>query len=281
GDLDAFGTEGVGSEPNADMVWARNDGGGQFTVIPGIAEGDGDFVQGATAGAFGDTERLRVLISWHEAGKGIQSFSPVVGEESTRRWDYEVIIDESQDEDLSSPDVDGDGDLDVMMGTMWLPNRPGGSPTVTLHQPATGTPDRHRSVDMDGDGDIDVVVSYEDSQNGRVAWYEQGDNPEDPWTEHPIGDVTLGLSMDVGDIDRDGDIDVVVGEHSTTDPNSMSLLLFENGGDSRSWLRGRISTGDEHHDATVLVDLDGDNDLDIASLGWTHGRVVVFENPGV
>ena len=39
-----------------------------------------------------------------------------------------------------------------------------------------------------------------------------------------------------------------------------------------------IVTGDEHHDGTRLFDIEGDGDLDIASIGFTHGRMMVYEN---
>jgi hypothetical protein len=33
-----------------------------------------------------------------------------------------------------------------------------------------------------------------------------------------------------------------------------------------------VNMGDEHHDGAVLVDVDGDGDLDIISIGWTIAR---------
>lgn len=39
---------------------------------------------------------------------------------------------------------------------------------------------------------------------------------------------------------------------------------------------GRI--GDEHHDGAVLADIDDDGDLDILSIGWSHARVLLYEN---
>ncbi len=278
GDLDAFGTQGIGSQANAELAWAQNNGDGTFDVLTNVPDGTGDFLQGATAGRFQDDGPVQVLLSWHEEGRGIQSFAPPPGEEATGRWARGLVSETSQDEQVSNGDIDGDGDNDIMLGTRWIENIPNGA-THTLHTPGSGTPDRHRLVDMDNDGDLDVVVSYEDKVNGRVAWYEQGENASEAWAEHPIANVTMGLSLDVGDIDGDGDLDVVVGEHSTQDPSSMSLLVFENGGDADTWKAGTIFTGDEHHDGTILFDADGDGDLDIASIGWTHGRVAVYENP--
>jgi hypothetical protein len=44
------------------------------------------------------------------------------------------------------------------------------------------------------------------------------------------------------------------------------------------WNRHLVYTGDEHHDGAQVVDIDNDGDLDIISIGWTHNRVVLYEN---
>lgn len=278
GDVDLVGTQGVGAAPNSELIWARNDG-SELTLFTNIESGAGDFVQGAAAGRFSPDGPLLVVVSWHEANRGVQSFAVTPGDPAAGSWSFGLVTEESQDEEVQLGDIDGDGDLDLMLGTKWIRNDITSGEVFTLHEPATGAPDRNRLVDMDGDGDLDVVVSYEDAVNGRVAWYEQGDDPAERWTEHPIGNVTLGLSLDVGDLDGDGDTDVVVGEHSTSDATAMSLLVFENAGDHNTWVEGQIHVGDEHHDGAQLVDIDGDGDLDIVSIGWTHGRTAVYLNP--
>ena len=280
GDIDLVGTQGVGSSPNANLIWARNDG-DSLVVFDNVEPGTGDFPQGAAIGRFAPAGPLLVLVSWHEAGNGLQSFQVIDGDPSANVWGFGLVTDFSQDEEIQLGDIDGDTDLDVMMGNAWLRNDTTSGEVFTLHTPTSGTPDRNRLVDMDGDGDLDVVVSYEDAVNGRVAWYEQGDDPAQLWTEHLIGTLTMGLSLDVGDIDGDGDIDVVVGEHSTSDTAAMSLLLFENTGDNLTFAQGEIYVGDEHHDGAQLVDLDRDGDLDVVTIGWTHGRTVAYLNPAV
>jgi hypothetical protein len=87
------------------------------------------------------------------------------------------------------------------------------------------------------------------------------------------------MSLDVGDVDRDGDIDVVAGEHNRTNAETSRAFIFENeDGLGRTWARHLVYAGDEHHDGTQLVDIDGDGDLDIVSIGWDNPRVLLYEN---
>ena len=80
-------------------------------------------------------------------------------------------------------------------------------------------------------------------------------------------------------MDADGDLDVVVGEHRTSQPQKASLFVFENlDGKGAQWQRHMIYQGDEHHDGAQVVDIDSDGDMDIISIGWTHNKVLLYEN---
>ena len=314
GFLDILGTEGVGSASNDNFVWARNDGSGNFTIRNNIDTADGDFLQGVAADEFvsGNAE---VALSWHRADRGIQILD-VPSDPLNDKWPWRQISPTSQDEALSSGDIDRDGDRDLLLGTKWLRNdsaagsssgwvepalngatKPLTNPLGTNEQQAeapssgpwsvhdlfqgSGNPDRNRLADINGDGRLDAVVGYEAiNVQGKLAWYEQPETATNLWTEHIIADDVIGpMSLDVGDIDGDTDLDVVVGEHYLSNEAAARVLFYENPGNNNGpWIPHLISTGDEHHDGTQLVDIDNDGDLDVLSIGWGHNRVLLYEN---
>ena len=143
-----------------------------------------------------------------------------------------------------------------------------------------GDPDRNRLADINGDGRLDAVVGFEAiSRPGDVLWYEQGATVAAPWTEHRIATIIGPMSLDVADMDGDGDLDVIVGEHNLKDPASARLLVFENtDGRGTRWKEHLVWRGDEHHDGAHVADMDGDGDLDIVSIGWGHRQVLYYEN---
>lgn len=145
-------------------------------------------------------------------------------------------------------DLDRDGDLDVLMtngdmfddkilkpyhGIQWLENK--GTFPFTGHMLAT-MPAVHRAqaVDLDGDGDLDIVAcalaSAEDVE-GRslpaVVWLEQ---TRPGVFERHVLEVGLPThaTLDVGDIDNDGDMDIVVGNFTLDTPVQGLVEIFEN-----------------------------------------------------
>ena len=267
---DVLGTAGEGARPNAEFHLAKNEG-GTFTAAE-VAKAAGDFLQGVAVARFDPKGPLQVALSWHKAGFGVQMLTPGPA------WDWKTISQVSQDEDLSAGDIDRDGRIDLLMGTKWLRNGPDGWTLHTLND-SPGDPDRNRLADVNGDGRLDAVIGYEAiNVPGKLAWYEQGAAADGAWTEHVIGTPVGPMSMDVRDMDGDGDPDVVIGEHNYKEPATARMLIYENLGQGKSWKLHVVSTGDEHHDGAQAVDIDGDGDLDLISIGWSHPRVLVYEN---
>lgn len=278
GDLDVLGTQGIGANSDARFVWARNDGSGNFTVLQNISPGNGDFLQGVATGIFQSGGGEQLALSWHQEGRGIQMLT-VPADPSATTWPWAQISTTSQDEALSSADIDRDGDLDLLLGTQWLRND-GGNWTALSLSTTSEPPDRNALADINRDGRLDAVVGFEAiSISGKVAWYEQGQEATAAWTEHIIATVVGPMSLDMVDMDADGDLDVVVGEHNLADPATARLHIFENL-DSRGgqWADHIVYTGDEHHDGAQVVDIDNDGDYDLISIGWGHSQVLLYEN---
>jgi hypothetical protein len=93
-----------------------------------------------------------------------------------------------------------------------------------------------------------------------VVWYENprpaGSPARSAWKAHAIAEVK-GHDIEVGDIDRDGDLDVVAREGET------AVLLQES---PTRWTTVKLNTGGRG--GTALADLDGDGDLDIVQNGY-------------
>ena len=175
-------------------------------------------------------------------------------------------------------DVDGDGDLDLaIVGWMsFIYLNDGGvletSPSRTLD---TGNPSVTSAVwgDIDGDGDLDLVVGYagrgHSGSQDRIFINNNG-TLESASNWSPSYGFTS--SLDWGDVDRDGDLDLAVGINSA---NSNLIYLNQNGvlESSPSW-----SSGEKEYTRSVAWgDIDSDGDLDLA-VGNSDTPIRVYTN---
>lgn len=256
------------------FVWAQNDGAGTFKVFDNIDSTHGDYLQGAAL----LNDKRNVVLSWHKANHGIQLFS-IPSDPANEPWHWELISGTSQDEQLTSGDIDNDGDADLLLGTIWLEKTPDSWISHTLYQ-SKGKPDRNQLVDMNGDGKLDAVVGYEAiSKTGLIAWYQQNETATQMWEQHIIGTAIGPMSLSVVDMDNDKDKDILVGEHNLKNPDEARIFWIENtNGLATHWQKHLIYKGDEHHNGAITVDIDLDGDNDIISIGWGHDRVLLYEN---
>ena len=138
----------------------------------------------------------------------------------------------------------------------------------STHAPAHGHP-----VDLDADGDLDVVVacgiaasdSTTTDNSHQVAWYENVGVPgrASTWKKHLISTGFLqGFEAVTGDLDRDGDLDVVATGWS---PNGQ-IAWFENSGDPQGpWKQHSIKQHWSNAVTVILADFDQDGRLDIVA----------------
>ena len=286
GDLDVFGSGRLGT---GIFAWAENHGSGSFTTHANIPNGAPNFAQGV--GVQHTPSGIEILIAWNDRGYGIDKIL-VPADPASTTWTIEHTDHPSMGEAFEIVDVDRDGDLDLLQGHMWSRNDGGGSYTeFTFYSPTrccfAGSagpddrlPDRVVAADVNGDGRLDVVATHEHDATNSVAWYEQPGDPTQQWTRRTIFEADYPLhSLDVADVDGDGDLDVVTAEHDSAGDNNGRTLLFQNvSGDASDWRQLLIHDGESNHDGTQFADLDLDGDLDVYTIGWRHDGVVIHEN---
>jgi hypothetical protein len=148
---------------------------------------------------------------------------------------------------LSMSDLDGDGDPDFLVtngdmfddqllkpyhGIQWLENQ--GGLRFEAH-PLAHLAGTHRAVaaDLDGDGDMDVAAAaFVGGATSPVplpslVWLERLDDGRYERHTIAVGDPAFA-TLDAGDVDGDGDVDLVTGHFTLSGASEAWLEVWEN-----------------------------------------------------
>jgi len=193
------------------------------------------------------------------------------------------------DEGVDLADFDGDGRLDLAFTggaskqVKWARNPGDGSSPWPVFVVGTFAeadwPDRCEAGDFNGDGRPDVAVTEENAgslPDALAYWWEQpaASPTNGNWTRHWVTTRYTLNSMDGGDVDRDGDLDLVLAEHR----GDKRISVFGNDG-SGAFSEHLVGSGEENHLGARLIDLDGDGDLDLAGIAYDdYARLHVWRN---
>ena len=181
-------------------------------------------------------------------------------------------------------DLDGDGDIDVVSTGFWFEN-PGGDMTdawIVRNIDPYWNSDERKSWqynatkivcrDIDGDGRDEVFISCSERYRTLIAWYDLDPENKDRWTRHEIGLNDFSHTLQVGDMNLDGHLDVISGNNGDQgDPDYSPVILFLNpGNNTGNWQRSVLDLKGAYN--SYLGDFDGDGDLDFFRYSGHDGK---------
>ncbi len=277
GDMDVLSA----SYFDAKVVWFENiDGvGGDFTQhiisseVPTAisiyaadfdADGDMDVVVGSLS---------TNIVIWFENTDGNGAFV------------QKQIISAFEVNNIIAEDIDGDDDIDIVWSSSqdgkikYSKNTDGlGTFSGSFYnvENSVSTIPSFYTVDLDGDSDIDILSAYSFSGGSQgITWYKN-ENGTGNFSNRIVISSTVDnvSSVFAGDLDGDGDMDVV-----SASAGDDKIAWYEN-------LDGVGTFSDEqvlsvNADAASVVritDVDGDGDLDVVSASNNDDKIVWFEN---
>ena len=248
-------------------------------------DGDLDLVMGVIGGAFTPrTTSVENLLLVEQTAPGVFA---------TRTRQLVPMIDVGSESVPALTDLDGDGDLDLRVGSKIHQQGEGSRITRWENVGSRTAPSfRHRGDlpehfefqsapapgDLDGDGLVDLVVG---SWRDRLTyWRNTGTKAAPAWTlaDSMVLTITRGSNAvpALGDLDGDGDLDLMIGEASG------QLNLYRNTGSRTApafeLLSDTFQGIDVGRRATpLLADFDRDGKVDLM-LGSEEGALQLWRN---
>ena len=270
-DMDGDGDLDVIAAGSGAVVWHENQRVHSTVTFPTATTSTPDAQFSSPSSVrFYDFDRDGDLDTVHAHGNGRATWLENTNGDGSN-WGFTMLSSSlSNPGDAGAIDADRDGDFDaVVLNTVnhslkWFENTDGAATFGGVQSIAggLGSPRGIAYADMDGDGDEDIVASS--FNNDAVYWWAAPQGGVTTWTQTTIYSGTNNQldgpnAVTTGDIDGDGDQDVVVSASG-----SWEVIWLSNNGDGTSFTRVQIDDdANAGYGGVALADMDADGDLDV------------------
>lgn len=188
-------------------------------------------------------------------------------------------------------DYDNDGDLDFVIsgGVDTTNNTFADTSIIKLYQNTNGTftevatPNIYglhlgavKFVDIDNDKDLDLITGGQNYTNITTYFLTVYENNNGTFTTKQQLSGTIYSSIDIGDYDNDGDLDLLVtGANQTASGSGVSTKIYTN--TNANFVDSGISLPGVQNGTAQFGDFDLDSDLDIILMGLDENSTYVLK----
>ena len=248
---------------------------GAHCLITGDVDGDGTLDIIANSGRTEKATAIPLSLTWLQAPGNVKG---------AKAWIRHVYADGTApggSHYAGFGDVNGDGRPDIAYGAKGGEGFPGGQWFAWWENPKDGKLPWRKHLLSDKQPGASNIIPADLNGDGHVDYFAtRGHDKGALWFKGPgfnaieiDKDINGPHSLDLVDLDRDGDIDAV-----TCGRFADSIAAWYENDGAANFKRRVIGRNQGSYD-TRTVDLDSDGDLDILIAGHFSANLVWFENP--
>ncbi len=228
-----------------------------------------------------DSDGKTELVSWNQGGKRLLLYDLQPNPRAVAVWHPTVIYSWKSGQELegfpSIPvDVDLDGNVDIIGGGRWFKHK--GNYTYEAHVIDDSLRFTQCAAGQLVKGGRPEIVFSPGDMNGDAKWFEYKDGK---WMEHKLVYVNHGHTCEIRDVDRDGNLDIMIGEMGSPGAGDNAKIYIWYG-DGKGQFRQTVALKGQGIHEGLFGDFDGDGDLDLLVKPYHHNspRIDVLWNRG-